>query len=74
MVKIANGCQKRQEEMDKKTRPDTRLSKSRACLVLWLVGWLTFWLLVILMNGDGVMGGLGGWLVYFLVVGDFDAQ
>ena len=39
-----------------------------------MVGWFTSWSLVILMHGDGVMGGLGGWLVYFLVVGDLDAR
>ena len=44
-----------------------------ALWVGWVVGWFTSWSLVILMHGDGVMGWLGGKLVYFLVVGDFDA-
>ena len=26
------------------------------------------------MHGDGVMGWLGGWLVYFLVFGDLNAR
>ena len=39
-----------------------------------MLGWFESWLLVILMHSDGVMGGLGGWLVYILVVGDFDAR
>ena len=45
--------------------------------VFWVgqvVGWFTSWLLVILMLGDGVMGGLDSWLVCFVVVSDFDAQ
>ena len=26
------------------------------------------------MHGDGVIGWLGGWLVYFLVIGDLNAR
>ena len=27
----------------------------------WVVGGISSWSLVILMHGDGVLGGLGGW-------------
>ena len=40
----------------------------------WVVGRFTSWSLVILMHGDGAMGGLDGWSVYHLAVGDFNAQ
>ena len=40
----------------------------------WAVGWFLSLSLVILMHSDGVLGGLGDWLVYFLVVDDFDAR
>ena len=31
-----------------------------------MVGWFTSWSLVILMHGEGVMGGLGGSLVILM--------
>ena len=38
-----------------------------------MVGGILSWSLVVLMHCDGVLGGLGGWWDFFLVVGDFDA-
>ena len=40
----------------------------------WAVGWFPSLSMVILMQGDGALGGLGSWLVYLLVVDDFDAR
>ena len=39
-----------------------------------MVGGISSWSLVILMHGDGVLGGLGGWWDFWLVVGDFAAR
>ena len=39
----------------------------------WVVGGIFYWLLVILMHDDGVLGGFGGWWDFVLVVGGFDA-
>ena len=39
-----------------------------------MVGGISGWSLVNLMHGDGVLGGLGGWWDFWLVVGEFDAQ
>ena len=39
-----------------------------------MVGGILYWSLVILMHGVGVLGGLGGWWDFLLVVGDFDAR
>ena len=39
-----------------------------------MVGGISGWSLVNLMHGIGVLGGLGGWWVFWLVVGEFDAR
>ena len=39
-----------------------------------MVGGISGWLLVNLMHGDCVLGGLGGWWDFWLVVGEFDAR
>ena len=40
----------------------------------WVVGGISGCSVVILMHADGVMGWLGGWWDFWLVVGDFDAR
>ena len=39
-----------------------------------MVDGISGWSLANLLHGDGVLGGLGGWWDFWLVVGEFDAR